>query len=116
MTLYEFLIKLVQENNNRKIAYITKNSGKLGAVHVALVEGCDVSGSSTRVFGIHPMGIANLPENIDIALFEKDETSEEHLLRHVKFSPKYFIYEVDELNTELIYAEDRIAKESGGRS
>lgn len=115
MTLYQFLIDFVKQNDNRKIAYITKNKEKLAEAHAALVEGCDVAASSSRVFGVHPIGVGGLPTGIDVALYEKGETSEEHLLRHIPFSGKFFIYEVDGMDTELVYAEDRIAKEVGNK-
>jgi len=105
--LYEYIVKEINESTGKKVAYVTKNTGKLRAIHHLLIERCNVAGSSTRVYGIHPIGINNLPPGIDVVLYETSETSEDHLLKHLKFNKKFFIYEVKDNNLDLTYAEDK---------
>lgn len=107
MELYDFIVEEINNNTGRKLAYVTKNTGKLKAIHNILVEKCDVAGSSTRIYGIHPIGIHNLPPDIDAVLYETTETSEDHLLKHVKFNKKFFIYEIKYNVLDLTYAEDK---------
>ena len=107
MELYDYIIKEINESSGKKVGYVTKNTGKLKAIHNLLVEKCNVAGSATRVYGIHPIGVNNLPEGIDVILYETTETSEDHLLKHVKFNKKFFIYEIKENKLDLTYAEDR---------
>lgn len=107
MELLEFIVEAVNKNEGIKLAYVSKNVGKIQSLHNTLIERTDATNSNTKVLGIHPIGIGNLPENIDIVLYEAEETSEEHILKHVKFSTKFRIYEVKENNLGLVYAEDR---------
>ena len=108
MQLYDYIINEINESKGEHVAYVTKNTGKLEALHITLVENCDVAGSTTRVYGIHPIGVHNLPDNIDVVLYENKETSEDHLLKHVKFSKKFQIFEVGANNKlDLTYAEDK---------
>lgn len=116
MELYTFIVEEIAKNTGKKMAYVTKNTGKLKAVHNLLIEKCDVANSTTRIYGIHPFGVNNLPENIDVLIYETAETSEEHLLKHVKFNKKFKIYEVKENVLGLTYAEDRTFAEEKAQS
>lgn len=107
MKLNDFIINEFATNSGKKLAYVSKNVGKIKALHNLLVSGVNVADSNTRIFGVHPIGVNNLPEGIDVVLYETTETSEEHLLKHVKFNKKFLIYEIKDNELGLSYAEDR---------
>lgn len=105
--LDEFIVSTINNKEEpKRIAYISKSTNKLKHLHMVLVEQCDIANSSSLIYGVHPIGIHLIPEAVDVAIFTKDDTSEEHLLKHLKHNKKFIIYEVKEGDVlDLTYAE-----------